>query len=37
MMAYPYVVKVDDRVLMFYNGNGFGAAGFGVAELVELS
>ncbi len=37
MMAYPYVVKVGDRVLMFYNGNGFGATGFGVAELVEPS
>lgn len=35
MVAYPYVVKVDDRVLMFYNGNGFGVSGFGVAELVR--
>lgn len=33
MMPYPYVVKVDDRYLMFYNGNGFGQSGFGWAEL----
>jgi hypothetical protein len=33
MMAYPYVVKVQDRLYMFYNGNGFGQSGFGYAEL----
>lgn len=33
MIAYPCVVKVRDRVLMFYSGNGFGRAGFGYAEL----
>ncbi|MEO8066926.1 MAG: hypothetical protein ABI599_04455 [Flavobacteriales bacterium] len=33
MIAYPYVVEVDDRLLMFYNGNGFGASGIGVASL----
>ncbi len=33
MIAYPYIVEVDDRLLMFYNGNGFGQSGFGVAEL----
>jgi len=33
MMAYPYVVKVKDRLWMFYNGNGFGQSGFGYAEL----
>ncbi|MBO4643356.1 MAG: hypothetical protein J5716_01975 [Alphaproteobacteria bacterium] len=33
MTPYPYVVKVDDRYLMFYNGNYFGKAGFGYAEL----
>jgi predicted GH43/DUF377 family glycosyl hydrolase len=31
MVAYPYVVKVKDKILMFYNGNGFGATGFGYA------
>jgi len=33
MMAYPYTVKVRDKYYMFYNGNGFGQAGFGYAEL----
>ena len=33
MIAYPCVIKVGERVLMFYCGNGFGRAGFGYAEL----
>ena len=32
MMAYPCVVEVGDRLLMLYNGNGFGRDGFGCAE-----
>lgn len=35
MVCYPHVVRVGDRHLMFYCGNGFGASGFGVAELEE--
>ncbi|MFW6027495.1 MAG: hypothetical protein ACOC91_01675 [bacterium] len=35
MTAYPYVVQARDRVLMFYNGNGFGETGFGYAVLRE--
>lgn len=35
MMAYPYIVNVNGRYLMFYNGNGFGKSGFGYAELAE--
>ncbi|MBP6385548.1 MAG: hypothetical protein KA327_02910 [Pseudarcicella sp.] len=31
MTTYPNVVQLNDRKLMFYNGNGFGASGFGVA------
>jgi hypothetical protein len=31
MIAYPAVVNVNVRALMFYNGNGFGAEGFGYA------
>src|SRR5712692_2376833 len=34
MVAYPGVVKVNGRTLMFYNGNGFGVDGFGYATLV---
>jgi hypothetical protein len=31
-IAYPYCLRLDDRLLMFYNGNGFGKSGFGFAE-----
>lgn len=30
-IAYPYVIKMKNRLLMFYNGNGFGKTGFGYA------
>lgn len=32
--AYPYCLRLGDRLLMFYNGNGFGQSGFGLAEAV---
>jgi predicted GH43/DUF377 family glycosyl hydrolase len=32
MVAYPHVIKLGNRILMFYNGNGFGQAGLGFAE-----
>lgn len=32
MVAYPEVAEVDGRLYLFYNGNGFGASGFGYAE-----
>lgn len=35
MICYPAVIKVKDKVYMFYNGNNNGATGFGYAELVE--
>lgn len=35
MQAYPMVLRHRDRWLMFYNGNGYGATGFGVAEAEE--
>jgi predicted GH43/DUF377 family glycosyl hydrolase len=31
MVSYPCVVKVDSKLLMFYNGNGFGRSGLGYA------
>jgi hypothetical protein len=31
MISYPYVVQVESRLLLFYNGNGFGQSGFGLA------
>ena len=33
MTAYPYVIRTPEKILMFYNGNGFGASGFGYAYL----
>jgi hypothetical protein len=33
MTCYPFVLKLDDRIVMFYNGNGFGRTGFGYAVL----
>ena len=35
MIAYPCVIKVGDRILMFYSGDGFGRAGFGYAALED--
>ncbi len=32
MVGYCSVIDVGERRLMFYNGNGFGATGFGYAE-----
>lgn len=32
MLAYPEVYQTDHRLIMLYNGNGFGASGFGYAE-----
>lgn len=31
MISYPYVFKCNNRLIMFYNGNGFGKTGFGYA------
>ncbi|HEX6961247.1 MAG TPA: hypothetical protein VF175_05225 [Lacipirellula sp.] len=33
MLAYPAVVEAAGRRYLFYNGNGFGRTGFGLAEL----
>ena len=35
MIAYPSIVESQRRTYMFYNGNGFGADGFGCAVLVK--
>lgn len=31
MMCYPYVLEIDGRIYMFYNGNSFGQTGIGCA------
>ncbi len=33
MIAYPCIYNHNDKIYMFYNGNGFGRSGFGYAEL----
>jgi hypothetical protein len=33
MTCYPFVLKIDQQIVMFYNGNGFGRTGFGYAIL----
>jgi hypothetical protein len=33
MIAYPYLIKIKGRWVMFYNGNSFGKTGFGYAVL----
>jgi sucrose-6-phosphate hydrolase SacC (GH32 family) len=35
MMAYPAVIRWEDKYYMFYNGNDYGKSGFGYAELME--
>jgi sucrose-6-phosphate hydrolase SacC (GH32 family) len=35
MVCYPFVVEVGGNKYMFYNGNGFGKTGIGVAILQE--
>lgn len=31
MICYPYVIEIDDKIYMFYNGNSFGQTGIGLA------
>lgn len=35
MTCYPYVIDLDGRRVMFYNGNGFGQSGIGYAVWEE--
>jgi hypothetical protein len=35
MTCYPFVTQIDGRIVMFFNGNGFGRSGFGYAVLEE--
>lgn len=36
MVAYPGVIRIGNTLRMFYNGNGFGASGFGMAVCDDL-
>jgi hypothetical protein len=35
MICYSAVLELNGKLVMFYNGNGFGKTGFGYAELIE--
>jgi len=35
MICFPNLVRVGERLLMFYNGNRHGASGFGCAEWID--
>ncbi len=35
MICFPAVIDANGKIYMFYNGNGFGRTGFGVAILEE--
>jgi hypothetical protein len=37
MVAYPALIDAGERRLLFYNGNGFGQTGFGLAELTRTA
>jgi predicted GH43/DUF377 family glycosyl hydrolase len=37
MICYPAAIDLGERTLLFYNGNGFGAQGFGYASLATES
>jgi predicted GH43/DUF377 family glycosyl hydrolase len=32
MLAYPKIIKLNKNYVMFYNGNGFGQSGIGIAK-----
>ena len=36
MICYSSVIEINGKLVMFYNGNGFGKTGFGYAELIDL-
>lgn len=35
MQTYPSVIKIKGKIYLFYNGNGFGKTGIGLAEWIE--
>jgi predicted GH43/DUF377 family glycosyl hydrolase len=32
MVAYPHILEIDGKLILFYCGNEFGKGGFGIAE-----
>jgi hypothetical protein len=35
MQAYPFLFQIGPRILVVYNGNGYGKTGFGITELLQ--
>lgn len=35
MVCYPYIMKLDNNLLMFYSGNGYGKEGFGFCKEIN--
>lgn len=33
MLCYPHLIELDDKIIMFYCGNGFGVSGMGYASI----
>lgn len=33
--SYPYVIALEDRIVMLYSGQSFGKTGFGIAEMID--
>ena len=36
MLAYPKITKLNKNYIMFYNGNGFGQSGIGIAKSKQM-
>ena len=36
MQCYPSVLIIDKTINIFYNGNGFGKSGIGLAKITGL-
>ena len=34
MICYPFVVSFNQELFMFYNGNGYGKTGIGLAKMI---
>jgi hypothetical protein len=34
MVCYPFVINYDGEYFVLYNGNGYGATGFGLARML---
>jgi predicted GH43/DUF377 family glycosyl hydrolase len=35
MVCYPYIIQLNDELIMFYSGNGYGKEGFGYSKIIS--